>query len=272
MTAAQKAARMRQVRDGTASDASRANGRNGLSQWQYDAAPTQDRRRPSIVVSQWERDSRPRWRRFVAGIGQKIRRNTPLMLLLAFTFLLGFSAASGPQSALANLQLRERLRLSRNTLTAREGELELTRLELTRLNSILENSRKYHIPADLAGQIYDVALAEGIDPKVAFSLVSVESDFVHNAVSPVGARGLTQLMPSTARFFDPKIDRADLFDPETNLHIGFRFLKELIQKYNGNIDRALSAYNRGPAIVDKVVEDSGDPSNGYSDAVLRGAQ
>ncbi|HEX6559035.1 MAG TPA: lytic transglycosylase domain-containing protein, partial [Longimicrobiales bacterium] len=133
-------------------------------------------------------------------------------------------------------------------------------------------SRRYRIPADLAAKIYDVALAEGIDPKLAFSLVSVESDFAHKAISPVGALGLTQLMPSTARFFDPKIDRADLFDPDTNLHIGFRFLKELITKYNGNVDRALSAYNRGPAVVDRVVGSSEDPSNGYSDTVLRGAQ
>jgi soluble lytic murein transglycosylase-like protein len=79
-------------------------------------------------------------------------------------------------------------------------------------------------------------------------------------------------MPRTAQYFEPSIQRADLFDPETNLRIGFRFLKELIAKYDGDIDLALHAYNRGPTIVDRVVEGGGDPANGYAAAVMRGAK
>lgn len=253
-------------------DARRA-ANTGHSRWEHEHAPTKnDRRTNSAVVIQWERETRPSWRKAIDSFVEEARRSWRSMLLILFAFSLGFSVASGPESTVHNVQLRDRLRSATNSLTAREGELELTRLELNRLNTVMQNSQRYRIPADLAAKIYDIALAEGIDPKVAYSLVDVESDFSHKAVSPVGALGLTQLMPRTARYFQPGVERADLFDPETNLRIGFRFLKELIAKYNGDIDMALHAYNRGPAVVDRVVEGGGDPANGYADAVMKGAQ
>ena len=66
-------------------------------------------------------------------------------------------------------------------------------------------SSRYHIGADLAGSVYDIALAEGIEPELAFRLVKVESDFNEHASSSAGALGLTQVMPSTAQFFVPGI-------------------------------------------------------------------
>lgn len=231
-----------------------------------------ERRRPSVIVSQWEHDTRPEWVRHLSNAWVRVVSNYRLYAIVAFAFTLGFGISSGPESVMANYELRRQMKDAHYSLTAREGELVLTRLELGRLNSVMDNSKRYHIPADLAAKIYDIALAEGIEPRVAFSLVDVESDFAHKAISPVGALGLTQLMPSTAKFFDPGINRADLFDPDTNLRIGFRFLKELIAKYDGNVDKALTAYNRGPATVDRVVDAQKDPSNGYSAAVLGGAQ
>jgi soluble lytic murein transglycosylase-like protein len=245
--------------------------RNGHSRWDYGTPSSRDSGKISAVVTQWERETRSAWRKKIDNALETARRNWRGVALVAFAFTLGFSVASGPDSAAMNLKLRERLRSTNNTLVARVGELELTRLELNRLNVVMDNSRRYHIPADLAAKIYDIAIAEGIDPKVAYSLVDVESEFSHKAVSPVGALGLTQLMPATAKFFDPSIVRADLFDPETNLRIGFRFLKELIAKYDGDVDLALHAYNRGPSKVDKVVSQGGDPANGYADAVMKGA-
>lgn len=247
--------------------------RNGLSQWEYDGdPPVHDRRTSSIIVTQWERETGPAWRKVLDKTWQRARGSYRMIAIASFSFMLGFAVSSGPKSAIANFKLRDRLVASHNSLSAREGELELARLELGRLSTVMENSQRYHIPADLAAKIYDMALAEGIEPRVAFSLVSVESEFAHKAISPVGALGLTQLMPSTARFFDPTINRSDLFDPETNLRIGFRFLKELIGKYDGNVDRALHAYNRGPGIVDRIVESGGNPANGYADAVMNGAK
>ena len=224
------------------------------------------------MVSQWEHDSRPQWLKKLSRWRDWGWQNYRMLAIVGFAFTLGFSIASGPQSIAANMRLRERVADMHNALTAREGELELARIELKRINSVTENSRRYHIPADLAAKIYDTALAEGIDPKVAFSLVDVESDFLRNATSPVGALGLTQVMPSTARFFDPHVSPADLFNPDVNLRIGFRFLKELIAKYNGDVDKALTAYNRGPSVVDRHIANRVDPSNGYSSAVLGGAK
>jgi soluble lytic murein transglycosylase-like protein len=250
-----------------------AQRRTGLSKWEYPEGPLpEERRRASAVIDQWESESRPAWRKATERAWHFLQRSSRTMLLIALAFALGFAVSSGPQSAVNNLALRERLRSTHNSLTARQGELQLAQLELGRLHTVMQNSERYGIPADLAAKIYDIAIAEGIEPRIAFGLVNVESEFTHKAISPVGALGLTQLMPATAQFFQPGIERSDLFDPTTNLHIGFRFLKELIGKYDGNVDLALTAYNRGPSKVDRVVQSRHDPSNGYADAVLRGPQ
>ncbi|HYH78199.1 MAG TPA: transglycosylase SLT domain-containing protein, partial [Longimicrobium sp.] len=86
---------------------------------------------------------------------------------------------------------------------------------------------------------------------------------------PVGAVGLTQLMPSTARYFRRNVSREALFDRDTNLRLGFRFLKTLIVKYDGNVKLALLAYNRGPERVDSILRNGGNPDNGYARAVMR---
>lgn len=244
----------------------------GHSHWQVETNTPAARQgqRTSPMVVQWERDTRSTLRRQFDELIAKARTNWRLMAMIGFAFTLGFSAASGPRSVTANLALHEKLRTSNDQLLARQGELDLTRFEIARLNTVMDNSKRYAIPADLSAKIYDMALAEGIDPKIAYGLVDVESDFLHKAISPVGALGLTQLMPNTARYFQPGIQRADLFDPETNLRIGFRFLRELIAKYNGDVDMALHAYNRGPTIVDRVVSNGGDPANGYANAVKGG--
>lgn len=127
---------------------------------------------------------------------------------------------------------------------------------------------KYGIKRKLAEDIYDTALKERIEPDIAFGLVFTESTFRERAVSHVGARGLTQLMPRTAEWLDPQVDRSQLFDPQTNLRLGFRYLRQLIDKYEGDTKLALLAYNRGPGTVDRVLDRGGDPDNGYADKVL----
>jgi soluble lytic murein transglycosylase-like protein len=153
-------------------------------------------------------------------------------------------------------------------VVAPEGAIELQQVEIDRLKRIHENSAKFGIPADLAERIEDIALAEGIEPHVAFGLVRAESEFNRRAVSPVGAVGLTQLMPSTARYFKNGVGREDLFDRDTNLRIGFRYLRTLVVKYNGNLELALLAYNRGPERVDQLLRAGQDPNNGYVALVL----
>ena len=155
-------------------------------------------------------------------------------------------------------------------LDATRGELDLLRIQLDRANAIPDNSMKYQIPADLAASIYDIALSEGIDPALGFQLVKIESSFKANARSSMGAIGYTQLQVTTARFDEPDVIERALTQRDLNLRIGFRFLNDLLKKFDNDTDLALLAYNRGPAKVADILAQGGDPTNGYSDAVLRG--
>lgn len=129
-------------------------------------------------------------------------------------------------------------------------------------------AKGYTVPDRLAGQIYEAAVRNDIDPRLAFGLVRTESEFKDYATSRVGAVGLTQLMVPTARWFKRDATVADLRDSETNLEIGFRYLNELIDRYEGDVELALTAYNRGTGTVDRVLERGGDPDNGYARKVL----
>ncbi len=126
---------------------------------------------------------------------------------------------------------------------------------------------EFGLDRELAGTIYDTAVENDIDPAVAFGLVRAESSFRNSSTSPVGAIGLTQLMPKTASWLQPGVTRAELRDPATNLSIGFRYLKQLIDKYEGNERLALVAYNRGPGTVDREIRRGRNPDNGYADFV-----
>jgi len=150
------------------------------------------------------------------------------------------------------------------------GEMAVVKLQLERANAIMLNSAKYQIPADLAGDIYDIALSEGLDPALGFQLVKIESGFKRTARSPMAAFGYTQVQVATARFYQPGVTERDLFDRETNLRIGFRFLNDLLDKFDRDPHLALLAYNRGPARVAGILAKGGDPTNGYSHAVLEG--
>ena len=155
-------------------------------------------------------------------------------------------------------------------LESARGELAVAKLQVERANAIMDYSKRYQVPADLSAAIYDIALSERIDPSLGFRLVRVESNFILKARSNKNAIGYTQIRPATARFYSPDISEEKLFDRETNLRLGFRFLKDLMRRYNSNLELALLAYNRGPGTVDQIVAEGGNPTNGYEDAVLRG--
>jgi soluble lytic murein transglycosylase-like protein len=131
-------------------------------------------------------------------------------------------------------------------------------------------AREFRIPVPLAGNIYSAAVEEEISPKVAFGLVQAESSFRTQAVSPVGAVGLTQLLPSTANWLVPGTTRRDLMNTDTNLRVGFKYLRYLIDKYDGDEQLALTAYNRGPGTVNRLLSRGADPDNGYAEKVLTG--
>ncbi len=136
--------------------------------------------------------------------------------------------------------------------------------------AVLSYAVRYGITLDLAAAIERTAITEGIDPDLAFRLVRVESDFRERALSSAGARGLTQLMPATADALQPGISTEEIFDRDTNLRLGFRYLRWLLRVYDGDITEALHAYNRGPGTVARIRAAGGDPANGYAERVLRG--
>jgi soluble lytic murein transglycosylase-like protein len=156
-------------------------------------------------------------------------------------------------------------------LSAARGEMDLLRIQLDRANAIMAGSTKYQIPADLAAAIYDIALSEGIDPALGFQLVKIESNFKATARSSAGAIGYTQLQVATARFYERGVsEKALMTDRELNLRIGFRFLNDLLDRFDRDTHLALLAYNRGPAKVADILARGGNPTNGYPDAVLDG--
>jgi soluble lytic murein transglycosylase-like protein len=128
---------------------------------------------------------------------------------------------------------------------------------------------RYAVSPQLADQIRRAAEAEGIDPEIGFRLVWVESRFQPRARGPRGALGLMQLMPGTARALDPSLrTESDILNPDNNLRLGFRYFRQLLDKYDGDVRLALLAYNRGPGTVDRHLRQGRDPENGYSRKVL----
>ena len=141
---------------------------------------------------------------------------------------------------------------------------------LLRSNTVFNYARRYRVTMELAGLIHDVALEEKIEPELAFRLVRLESRFDADVVSHAGAIGLTQLMLGTARYFQPGVTEDELTDPETNLRIGFRYLRGLVREYRGDLKLALLVYNRGPSAVMNAIAMGEDPANGYDRVLLRG--
>ena len=174
--------------------------------------------------------------------------------------------ATGRRAPLFSLGENRKLR---DELQSARGELSLMRAQFERADKIMQYSTKYRIPAGMAGKVFDASLREGIDPELAFRLVRLESEFNEHAVSKVGAVGLTQLMPSTAVLFEKGISREKLFQGETNLRIGFRYLRTLLDMYKGDVRLALLAYNRGEDAVWRDVKNGVNPGNGYDRWVMQ---
>lgn len=154
-------------------------------------------------------------------------------------------------------------------LAAQKYEAGIAMRKLARTQTVLSYAARYRIPADLSGAIYDNARAEGIPPAIAYRLVQVESNFKRTARSSAGALGFTQIQVATARHYDRTVTESKLMNRDLNLRLGFRYLKDLMVQFDHDSHLALLAYNRGPARVEQILEEGGNPRNGYSSAVLK---
>lgn len=119
-------------------------------------------------------------------------------------------------------------------------------------------------PARWQARVAELSAKYDLSPALIEALVWQESRWRENAVSPVGARGLAQLMPGTARQLGVNPD-----DPHANLEGGARYLREQLDRFGGDLEKALAAYNAGPG---RVIRANGIPAitetRNYVSAIL----
>lgn len=123
----------------------------------------------------------------------------------------------------------------------------------------------FFLPRMLADEVYPLKYADlirtysskyDVDPALVAAVIFQESRFNPKAVSPMGAKGLMQFMPGTAATMAKETGRwpkYDIFDPETSVDFGAAHLRDLLVKYNGDVDQALAGYNAGTGTVDSWV-------------------
>ncbi len=121
-------------------------------------------------------------------------------------------------------------------------------------------------PLKFYDEIEEYADQCGLRVALVCAVIDTESGFVGTKVSPKGAVGLMQLMPSTAKFVAERFyaeETGDVSDPETNIRYGTRYLKYLIEKF-GSEDTALAAYNAGEGITKKWLADAKYSADGVT--------
>ena len=118
-------------------------------------------------------------------------------------------------------------------------------------NKVIPDKKKVEktlaVNSDYSSFVQKSALKYAIEPELIHAVIRTESNGNQRAVSKKGAMGLMQLMPSTAS----DMNVGNPFNPEENIEGGTRYLRYLIEKFNGNLTLAIAAYNSGPKTVEK---------------------
>lgn len=134
--------------------------------------------------------------------------------------------------------------------------------------------RKLPDAEKLSKWIVEYANLNGLDPLLVVSVIVVESHFDPQAISPAGAIGLMQILPSTGKAvaFEAGIvwqGLGSLFDPRVNIQLGTLYLAELVVMFNGNLEHALAAYNQGPTRVRERLKQGKKIHNSYTHKVKK---
>ncbi len=135
-----------------------------------------------------------------------------------------------------------------------EGVLHLTNVptEVSAKHVLVMREKPVHFTPLKDITKYDDLIAKAsekyqVNPALIKAVIKAESNFNHRAVSPVGARGLMQLMPTTASY----LQVADSFHPENNIEGGVRYLRYLLNLFRNDVPLALAAYNAGEGAVSR---------------------
>ena len=136
------------------------------------------------------------------------------------------------------------LKLLQNSLSGDEQTEELSGLQRSLQSEDSSGSLQGAKFTDLIAQ---AAEKYDVNPRLVQAVIKAESNFNPKAVSSAGAEGLMQLMPATAKW----LGVSNSLDPAQNIEGGVKFLSSLLDRYGGDTEKALAAYNAGPGTVDK---------------------
>ncbi|MCE5284787.1 MAG: lytic transglycosylase domain-containing protein [Pelosinus sp.] len=142
----------------------------------------------------------------------------------------GVSAASAAPGEFANL-------VSQAEKTQTVAAAKLNSTDSQKVNSFAQT--------DVERAVYLAANKYGVDPKLALAVAKTESNLQPDAKSSAGAIGVMQLMPETAEALGVK----NIYDPRENIDGGVRYLKQMLNSFNGDVTKAVAAYNAGPQAV-----------------------
>ncbi len=159
-----------------------------------------------------------------------------------------------------------------------KGKLKVTIAKMATLNKLENMSKAYntHLRAGerelIGNSIYQEAERYDLDPILIASVIAIESRFSAQALSPKGARGLMQVMPSTANWIAKKMGLSykgadSLYDSEENIKLGASYLAFLLDKF-GDLEIALIAYNMGDSISQGILKRGGELPTFYSNKVI----
>jgi membrane-bound lytic murein transglycosylase B len=126
-------------------------------------------------------------------------------------------------------------------------------------------ARSVQAPADMGAIIDKASATYGVDKGLISSVIQAESDFDVNATSPKGAMGLMQLMPDTAK----GLGVSNAYDPEQNVMAGTRYLKSLLNRYNGDVKLALAAYNWGMGNLERSTGNLPEETRNYIARIMK---